>query len=76
MGKSLCCNSDTRIGYYNNSKYSDIIGCAVANLGTYCIKCNKPCSYKRGNKYYYCDGQQFDIKESRKIKIEKLNKKI
>lgn len=51
--KSLCCNAETRVGYYNMNDRPDIHGHfvlgmshAVVTLGTYCTKCGKLCDYK------------------------------
>ena len=48
---SICCNAETKIGYYNASERPDIHGVINENMiafgimGTYCTKCNKLCDY-------------------------------
>lgn len=63
MGKSICCKTDTRIGYYNIEQRPDIHGVqpkdgsvAIAVLGTYCTKCGKLCDYISGNNEFYTNG--------------------
>jgi hypothetical protein len=70
MSRSLCCNSDTRIGYYNPYKDSSYV--AIGIIGTYCKKCDKVCNTRRGNKYYYPNGVKIDNNEIRKMKLNKI----
>ena len=62
MGKSVCCQSETRIGYYNASKRPDIHGVindnmvVVGVMGTYCLKCGELCDYISEGKEYYTNG--------------------
>lgn len=63
MGKSVCCQSETRIGYYNADQRPDIHGeqpkdskVAMANMGTYCTKCGKLCDYISGDNEFYTNG--------------------
>lgn len=68
--RSLCCNSDTRIGYYNSGGDNEYI--AVATIGTYCTKCGKLCNTRRGKKYYYPNGNIINNQEIRNIKLNDL----
>ena len=66
---SLCCSAETRIGYYcpedqNNS------WAVVAQIGTYCTKCNKLCNYYSGKKIHKYDGTI--IEDNQKIRKDKL----
>jgi putative heme iron utilization protein len=52
MIKSICCQAETRVGYYNMTSRPDIHGHfvlgitdVVAVVGTYCTKCGKLCDY-------------------------------
>jgi hypothetical protein len=62
MGKSVCCNAKTKIGYYNASKRPDIHGAihdnmiAVGVLGTYCKKCGELCDFIIKGVEYYTNG--------------------
>jgi hypothetical protein len=63
MGKSVCCQSETKIGYYNATERPDIHGVisnadkvAFGVLGTYCLKCGKLCDYISEGKEYYTNG--------------------
>ncbi len=59
--RSKCCNSQTRIGYYNIKERPDIHSNILSNtdnvyavVGTYCNKCNKLCDYtdEKNNEYF------------------------
>ena len=60
MGKSICCQSETRLGYYNASQRPDIHGIITGNgvaiSGTYCLKCEKLCDFTIGNDEFYTNG--------------------
>ena len=65
MGKSICCQADTRLGYYNADQRPDIHGTNVVNtknvvvigiLGTYCNKCGKLCDYTVEGIEYFTNG--------------------
>ena len=62
MGKSVCCQSETKIGYYNPSERPDIHGIVERRsivtgiIGTYCLKCGKLCDYTSENNEYYTNG--------------------
>jgi hypothetical protein len=63
MGKSVCCNAETQIGYYNADQRPDIHGvqpkdskAAIGVLGTYCKKCGKLCDYISGDNEFYTNG--------------------
>ncbi len=58
---STCCNSGTRIGYYNQTMRPDIHGIIPDNggiivgvLGAYCNNCGHLCDYtdNEGNEFY------------------------
>lgn len=68
--KSLCCNADTRIGYYSDGTYD---GVTVGKIGTYCTKCNNTCNYVYDGKFYQKDGSELDIKIVRKYNLNKIN---
>jgi hypothetical protein len=74
MSKSICCNADTRIGYYSDSDYSTEM-IIIAKVGTYCSKCDKLCNYISRNKYYHCDGNILDPKLVRKIKLDEIDQR-
>lgn len=62
MGKSVCCQSETKIGYYNATERPDIHGVinnnmvVVGVLGTYCNKCGKLCDYISEGVEFYTNG--------------------
>ena len=66
MAKSICCQAETRIGYYNASQRPDIHGVvvlrdntvAIGILGTYCNKCGKLCDYTSEGIEYYTNGEK------------------
>jgi len=68
MVKSVCCQSQTRIGYFNISERPDIYSKITddmvlhAVMGTYCLKCEKLCDFIIDDIEYYTNG-------IRKIKI-------
>ncbi len=70
---SICCNAETRIGYYNILQRPDIhhlVGVNVLNafgsMGTYCNNCGKLCDYTddEGNEYY-TNGIKKEINENK-----------
>lgn len=64
---SLCCGSTTKIGYYSLKD-------SVAQIGTFCWKCNKLCKYNYSNNFYNYNGDIIlDIKIIRKLKLNKIN---
>lgn len=70
--KSLCCNAETKLGYFNPDQRPDIFGIPVKNgfivnarQGTYCTKCNKLCDYRIGKVEYYTHGMKKE-KDSKK----------
>ena len=74
MSKSICCNVDTRIGYYSDSDNStDMM--IIAKVGTYCSKCDKLCNYISRGKYYHYDGNILDSKLVRKIKLNDISQR-
>jgi hypothetical protein len=67
---SICCGVETRIGYYSDGDINSWI--VVANIGTYCTKCDKLCNYYTGKKIHKYDGTI--IEDNQKIRKEKLKK--
>lgn len=61
---SICCNAETKIGYYNTQERPDIHGVqpqlgrssAIGEMGTYCLKCGKLCDYVYDGVEYYTNG--------------------
>ena len=60
---SICCNAETKIGYYNIDQRPDIHGIQLINseiavgvIGTYCTKCGKLCDYVSKTVEYFTNG--------------------
>ena len=72
---SVCCGAQTRIGYYSDSDNNSLV--VVAQIGTYCTKCEKLCNYYTGKKIHKYDGTIIEdnqkIRKAKLIKLKKLN---
>ena len=63
MGKSICCQSETHLGYYNPANRPDLHGImAQLEKNAFCIpcaccdKCGKSCDYIENGIEYYTNG--------------------